>query len=58
MWTTVVLNERDMIILAPGTLHLVDSNSQHITQVIQAPPALSAQILIEESQESEKSRGY
>ncbi len=52
-WTTVVLDKYDMVLLAPGTLHLVDVNCQHITQVIQAPPALSDQVLIEDEREIE-----
>ena len=46
-WEAVVLGIHDMLLLAPGTLHLVDSSCQHITQVIQAPPALSDQVSAE-----------
>ena len=44
-WSVVLLNEHDMIILAPGILHLVDSKSFHVTQVIQVPPAYHDQIV-------------
>lgn len=50
-WTSIILNAYDMLLLVPGTLHLVDSNCSHTTQVIQAPPALSDQVLIDDSQE-------
>ncbi len=50
-WSAVILNELDMILLAPGTLHLVDASSQHTTQVIQAPPALSDQIVVDDQEE-------
>ena len=48
-WSTVVLHKLDMIMLAPGTLHLVDSTSDHTTQVIQAPAAASDQRIIPEN---------
>ena len=51
LWTPVVLNVHDMLLLPPGTLHLADSGYEHMTQVIQAPPALSDQILISDPHE-------
>ena len=55
-WTAVNLNIHDIVLLTPGTLHLVDSESQHVTQVIQTPPALSDQILIDNSEEIQIAR--
>jgi len=55
-WAAVTLNVHDMILLTPGTLHLVDSESRHVTQVIQAPPALSDQIVIDDLKETEIAR--
>ncbi len=45
-WSVVVLEELDMVLFAPGTLHLADKSSKHTTQVIQSPPALTDQIII------------
>jgi hypothetical protein len=42
-WEVVILDRLDMVLLAPGTLHLVDEGGRHVTQVIQTPPALSDQ---------------
>lgn len=50
-WTEIVLNRFDMLLMAPGTIHLVDPSCQHITQVIQSPPALSDKVLIDDKQE-------
>jgi oxalate decarboxylase/phosphoglucose isomerase-like protein (cupin superfamily) len=36
-WEAVSLDVHDMLLLTPGTLHLVDGTSQHTTQVIQSP---------------------
>lgn len=50
-WAAQVLQQLDMIVLAPGTLHLVDSTSDHVSQVVQAPPALSDQVEIDDEEE-------
>ncbi|RKZ46797.1 MAG: hypothetical protein DRR16_29890 [Candidatus Parabeggiatoa sp. nov. 3] len=50
-WQIVTLKQHDMLLLIPGTLHLVDSNCTHKTQVIQAPPALSDHILVDDPKE-------
>lgn len=50
-WQIVTLRQHDMLLLTPGTLHLVDSNCTHTTQVIQAPPALSDQIIVDDTNE-------
>lgn len=50
-WSVVSLVQHDILLLAPGTLHLVDSSCVHTTQVIQAPPALADQIMIESPDE-------
>lgn len=52
-WSAVVLNSHDMLMLTPGTLHLVDSESEHISLVIQAPPAYRDQVVIENKEEIE-----
>jgi mannose-6-phosphate isomerase-like protein (cupin superfamily) len=36
-WEAVSLDVHDMLLLTPGTIHLVDSTCQHTTQVIQSP---------------------
>ena len=46
-WASIILGELDMVVLVPGTIHFVDATSNHITQVIQAPPALLDQKIIE-----------
>jgi mannose-6-phosphate isomerase-like protein (cupin superfamily) len=45
-YSVVELNELDMVLLTPGTLHLVDSSSNHVTQVIQIPPSISDQHIV------------
>lgn len=45
-WSLVELGIHDYLLLAPGDVHLVDPRSDHKTQVIQAPPALSDQISV------------
>jgi hypothetical protein len=45
-WKLVNLEQYDMLLLAPGTPHLVDPRCNHLTQVIQTPPTLSDQITI------------
>jgi hypothetical protein len=50
-WQAVSLAIHDMIILTPGTFHLVDSTCQHITQVTQAPPALSDKVILSQQDE-------
>ncbi len=52
-WCAVVLFEHDMLVLVPGTLHLVGRDSQHVSQVIQTPPALSDQVLIDDRRQIE-----
>ena len=50
-WEAVSLAVHDMIILTPGTLHLVDSTCLHTTQVIQTPPALTDKVIIRQQNE-------
>ena len=47
-WRGLVLDELDLLLLSPGTIHLVDAKSRHTTQVIQAPPALSDQVRLDD----------
>jgi mannose-6-phosphate isomerase-like protein (cupin superfamily) len=44
-WNAVLLSLHDMVVLAPGTVHLAESGGDHVTQVIQAPPAISDQVV-------------
>ncbi len=53
-WEPILLNEHDMLLLAPGVLHLVDNECNHITQVIQVPPALSDSILFNKDKDAEE----
>ncbi len=40
-WHIIELRQHDLLLLPPGELHLVDSTSQHVTLVVQVPPASS-----------------
>ncbi len=50
-WEVVSLAVHDLVVLTPGTLHLVDSTDQHVTQVIQSPPSLSDKVVIRQQEE-------
>ncbi len=50
-WELVSLSVYDMILLTPGTMHLVDSSCLHTTQVIQSPPSLSDKVVIHHQEE-------
>jgi mannose-6-phosphate isomerase-like protein (cupin superfamily) len=50
-WEVVSLEVHDMVILTPGTIHLVDSTYQHITQVIQSPPSLTDKVVVQQQTE-------
>lgn len=49
-WVVVELAELDFVWFSPGTAHLVDTSCDHLTQVIQTPPALSDQVLLPEEE--------
>ena len=55
-WEVVPLAVHDMIILTPGTIHLVDNTCHHTTQVIQTPPALTDQVVITQPDEIEAAK--
>jgi hypothetical protein len=55
-WRVVVLDQYDILLLAPGTRHLVDAECEHTTQVIKAPPIPSDQFLIEDELEIEAAK--
>lgn len=38
-WEAIRLHQFDMILIGPGTMHLVDTSSNHFSQVLQAPPS-------------------
>ncbi len=52
-WEVVSLAVHDMIILTPGTFHLVDNTCQHTTHVIQSPASISDKVVITEPSEIE-----
>lgn len=56
-WQLVTLEQHDLLLLAPGTVHLVDSTCEHTSQVIQVPPALSDQVLIEDQDDVAMAEG-
>ena len=41
-WEVRVVGQHDILLLPPGTVHVVDSKSDHVTMVFQAPPAVKA----------------
>jgi mannose-6-phosphate isomerase-like protein (cupin superfamily) len=45
-WEAVSLAVHDMIILTPGTFHLIDSTCLHTTHVIQTPASISDKVVI------------
>lgn len=55
-WAVVDLGKYDILLLAPGTWHLVDAECEHTTQVIKAPPIPSDQFLIDNEQEIEAAK--
>lgn len=55
-WSKVTLGARDLLILRPGTWHLVDRDSRHMTQVMQIPPAISDKIEVRDEEEIEAAR--
>jgi mannose-6-phosphate isomerase-like protein (cupin superfamily) len=50
-WEALSLAVHDLVMLTPGTIHLVDSTCQHITQVIQSPPSLTDKVVIHQQDE-------
>ncbi len=55
-WEVVSLAVHDMILVTPGTLHLVDGTCLHTTQVIQSPPSLADKVVIHEENEIEAAK--
>jgi mannose-6-phosphate isomerase-like protein (cupin superfamily) len=55
-WEAVSLAIHDMILLTPGTPHLVDSTCLHTTYVIQAPPSVTDKVVIIQQNEIDAAR--
>jgi mannose-6-phosphate isomerase-like protein (cupin superfamily) len=55
-WEVRALDVHDMIVVTPGTLHLVDGTSLHTTQVIQSPPSLADKVVIRRQEEIDAAR--
>ncbi len=55
-WEAISLAVHDMILVTPGTMHLVDGTSLHTTQVIQSPPSLADKVVIHQQEEIEAAR--
>jgi oxalate decarboxylase/phosphoglucose isomerase-like protein (cupin superfamily) len=51
-WICIGLGPLDMMIIRPGTAHLVESGGSHLTQVIQAPPAGGDQVVVDGERET------
>jgi hypothetical protein len=50
-WEVISLAVHDLVILTPGTMHLVDGTCLHVTQVIQSPPSLTDKVAIHQQNE-------
>lgn len=49
-WRCVRLERLDMLLVRPGTPHLVEAGGDHLTQVIQSPPAGCDQTIVEDAE--------
>ncbi len=56
-WEAFRLHQFDMTLIGPGTRHIVDASSKHVSQVFQAPPSSGEdQRIITETEEEDAAR--